>query len=88
MKIPTSRRNILPPSSTLKNAGVYLQVNTASKTNSDNFTALSTSHLVWLITSCEGVNWIHLAQDRDQWRAIFLLVERLSAFQEGLCSIE
>jgi hypothetical protein len=49
----------------------------------------------------EGVNWINLAQDWDQWRAVVntvvsfgvhkrqgisRLADRLSASQEGLCS--
>jgi hypothetical protein len=21
----------------------------------------------WIVIGCEGVTWIHLAQDRDQW---------------------
>jgi hypothetical protein len=43
----------------------------------------------------EGVDWIRLAQDRDRWRAPgswkagnFLIAERLSTSQEGLCSME
>jgi hypothetical protein len=48
------------------------------------------------------VDWIHLAQDRYQWRALVstvmnflvpkkcseLLAEQLSTFQEGLCLLE
>jgi len=26
---------------------------------------------------CEYVNWMHLAQDRDQWRTLFRFYERL-----------
>jgi hypothetical protein len=51
-------------------------------------------------TGCKDVDWIHLAQDRDQWRAlvntvmnlrvplmlgISLLAKRLSAPQKGIC---
>jgi len=28
-------------------------------------------------TGCEGVDWIHLAQDRDQWRALVNTVTHL-----------
>jgi hypothetical protein len=37
------------------------------------------------------VDWINLAQDRDQWRAFVnkeSLTERLLASQQGLCSME
>jgi len=44
----------------------------------------------------EGVDWMHLTQDRDQWRAlvniylqgILLPAEWLLASQEVLCSME
>jgi hypothetical protein len=26
---------------------------------------------------CEGVDWIHLAQDRDQWRAVVNMMKNL-----------
>jgi hypothetical protein len=28
-------------------------------------------------TEWEGVNWIHLAQDRDQWRALVNMVMKI-----------
>jgi len=40
----------------------------------------------------EGVDWIHVAQDRDQWRAVVNTVINLpfpyKASKEGLCSLE
>jgi len=33
------------------------------------------------------LGWIHLAQDRDQWRAVVNRVMKLLASEEGLCSI-
>jgi hypothetical protein len=52
---------------------------------------------------CDAVDWIHLAQDRDEWRAVlntvmtfgfhekmelYLLSERLSYSQDGLCYMQ
>jgi hypothetical protein len=34
------------------------------------------------------VDWVHLAQDGDQWRGISWPAERILASQEGLCSVE
>jgi hypothetical protein len=51
-------------------------------------------------TGCEYVNWIYLAQNRDQlWALVNMvvnvrmlgtsrLVEQLLAFEEGPCSVE
>jgi hypothetical protein len=36
----------------------------------------------------EVVDWIHLAQDQEQWRGISSLAERLLASQEGLYCME
>jgi hypothetical protein len=35
----------------------------------------------------EGMDWIDLAQDRDQWRALMNMVMKLAASHEGLSSV-
>jgi hypothetical protein len=34
-------------------------------------------------TGCEGVNWMNLTQDRDQWRAVVNTVMNLRVTEKG-----
>jgi hypothetical protein len=34
-------------------------------------------------TGWEGVDWMHLAQDRDQWQAVMNTVKNLRGFIKG-----
>jgi hypothetical protein len=36
---------------------------------------------------CDGVDWIDLAQDRNQWRALVNRAAQLAGSQEGLSSM-
>jgi hypothetical protein len=33
--------------------------------------------LKWILERCAGVDWIDMAQDRDQWRALLNTVSKL-----------
>jgi hypothetical protein len=41
----------------------------------------------WTILKWNGVDWIDMAQDTDQWRALVNTAAQLAAPQEGLSSV-
>jgi hypothetical protein len=82
-----------------KRENVYIQLYTSA--HSFGGLGLAERKILKPILNNEGMNWIYLAQDSDQWRSHgdiitnlgfhgghFWLVEWLHASQKGLCSVE